>query len=100
VQDFLDNIKNLDHSLGLSSDVFAAITADPVKRCRDLVNAARSTSQRREDFRRTTAEAIKNKAFEGKTLELIRDMPVRWSSTFNMIDRFLLMHKVGDSKFV
>ncbi|PVF92156.1 hypothetical protein CPB86DRAFT_686709, partial [Serendipita vermifera] len=77
-------------------DLLSVIADDPVKRCRDLVNAIRSTSQRREDFRRTTEAGIKNGTLSGKPLELIRDMPVRWSSTFSMIDRFLLMAKAVD----
>jgi hypothetical protein len=95
VQDFLEAIKTLTSPNGISSEVFDALVNDPVKRCRELVNAARSTSQRREDFKRTVADAIKSGTFKGRELELLRDMPVRWSSTFNMIDRFLTMSEVS-----
>jgi hypothetical protein len=71
-----------------------SITTDTIKRCRELVAAVRLTSQRREDFRKTMGEGVVSGAYTGDQLELIRDMAIRWSSTFYMINRFLQLSEV------
>jgi hypothetical protein len=100
VHDFLDAIKLLDNHFDISNDVYDAVRADPVKRCRELVAAIRLTSQRREEFRKTLADARRNGTFDGDQLELLRDMTVRWSSTYNMINRFLTVSGVRTTYYV
>jgi hypothetical protein len=97
VQDFLDTIGKIDarHCPGVAKDLFDAVKRDPVQRCRDLVTAIRSSSQRRDEFRKAVADAATNQGVAGNQLELLRDMPVRWSSTFNMITRFLTLSPVS-----
>jgi hypothetical protein len=80
--------------------MYDAVQADPVKRCRELVAGIRLTSQRREEFRNTVVDARKNGTFGGDQLELLRDMTVRWSSTFNMIDRFLAISSVRTRYYI
>jgi hypothetical protein len=76
------------------SKLYEAVKSDPVKRCRELVGLLRLTSTRRDEYRRILNKAIKDGDFTGPALELIRDMEVRWSSTYNMISRFLEMSEV------
>jgi hypothetical protein len=70
------------------------VKKDPVKRLQELVATLRSSSQRREEFRRFVAEAIRDGRLTGKQKELLRDMPVRWSSTFKMLERYFEMSEV------
>lgn len=91
VQAFLDALSAATPTLGLNEDILKALQADPVKQCRDLVAAIRKSSQRREEFRNLVAGGKAIGAYTCDALELIRDMVVRWSSTYNMIDRFFTM---------
>jgi hypothetical protein len=68
--------------------LYAGITTDTVRRYRELVAAAHSTSQRCEELWRMMSDGIVSGAYDGDELELLRDRVVRWSSTFNMINRF------------
>ncbi|PVF98996.1 hypothetical protein CPB86DRAFT_704104, partial [Serendipita vermifera] len=52
--------------------------------------------QRRDEFRKCVADAINSGTLASTKLELLRDMPVRWSSTFNMIERFLILSPAVD----
>ncbi|KAJ3002031.1 hypothetical protein NUW54_g6071 [Trametes sanguinea] len=73
----------------------AALAANPVKAARDLINKARQSGQRREDFERIVGECIKNRTFgdeEPNGTQLLRDVDTRWSSTFLMIDRLLSLY--------
>ncbi|CAG7851404.1 SubName: Full=Uncharacterized protein {ECO:0000313/EMBL:CCA76236.1} [Serendipita indica DSM 11827] len=91
VQTFLDHIKDIPANAICDTTIHAALLADPVARCRNLVATLRLTSNRRDEYRRVLKKAIEDGNFEGKPLELIRDMVVRWSSTYNMIIRYLTM---------
>ncbi|KAF8595602.1 hypothetical protein BDV93DRAFT_456541 [Ceratobasidium sp. AG-I] len=74
-----------------------ALEAQPVDICRASVSACRSSGLRREVFRQTIVDGNRLGTFRlpgGATflvplLQLLRDMPTRWSSTYNMIKRYL-----------
>ncbi|KAL7282477.1 hypothetical protein ACG7TL_003948 [Trametes sanguinea] len=73
----------------------AALSKNPVKAARELINKARQSGQRREDFDRIVSECIKKKTFGDDTpsgTQLLRDVDTRWSSTFLMIDRLLSLY--------
>ncbi|OSC99488.1 hypothetical protein PYCCODRAFT_1373005 [Trametes coccinea BRFM310] len=69
---------------------------NPVKAARALINKARQSGQRREEFEQIVAECIKNQTlgegFEPGGTQLLRDVDTRWSSTFLMIDRLLALY--------
>ena len=75
-----------------------ALESDVVGKARSLVSACRASGQRREDFQSTITEGNSSKSFlNGKQLwnvQLLRDMDVRWSSTYLMIDRVLELYPV------
>jgi hypothetical protein len=78
-----------------------AFSADPIGRCRRLVVKLRSSGQRRDDFNnwvKTGNEKnwfkIKNKAVKLPHKELLRDVPTRWDSTYQMIKRCIEMRPV------
>lgn len=85
------NINDEDYQKALDSDV--------VGKCRSLVNACRASGQRREELQATITEGNLSNSFpNGKALrkvQLLRDMDVRWSSTYLMIDRVLELYSVG-----
>jgi hypothetical protein len=60
-----------------------------VVKLRNLIIKIRASSQRRQEFRR-----IRNGIPKEPKLELIRDMPVRWNSTFLMIERAMKLKQV------
>ena len=75
-----------------------ALDSDVVGKVRSLVSACRASGQRREDLRSTIMEGNSSKSFpDGKELrnvQLLRDMDVRWSSTYLMIDRVIELYPV------
>ncbi|CDO72044.1 hypothetical protein BN946_scf184943.g79 [Trametes cinnabarina] len=73
----------------------AALSKNPVKAARELINKARQSGQRREDFDWIVSECIKKKTFSDDTpsgTQLLHDVDTRWSSTFLMIDRLLSLY--------
>ena len=75
-----------------------ALDSDVVGKARSLVSACRASGQRREDLQTTITEGNSSRSFpDGKELrnvQLLRDMDVRWSSTYLMIDRVLELYPV------
>lgn len=68
---------------------------DVVTEARNLVTACRASGQRREDFANTIREGNEASSFGDEPLRevvLLKDMDVRWSSTFLMIDRVLELY--------
>ena len=64
----------------------------------NLVTSIRASGQRREDFAIVIAEGNKAGIFGPEWLRevvLLKDMDVRWSSTFLMIDRVLELYPVS-----
>lgn len=81
----------------------APLSTDVVSRARKLVNACRASGQRREDFANTILEGNSSGAFGEDTLParvLLRDMDVRWSCTYLMIDRVLELYPVCTQPFL
>ncbi|KAJ2985876.1 hypothetical protein NUW54_g9999 [Trametes sanguinea] len=74
----------------------AALSQNPVKAARTLINKARQSGQRREEFEHIVAEGIRTQLFgesnEPRGRQLLRDVDTRWSSTFLMIDRLLSLY--------
>lgn len=74
------------------------LRGDVVDGARTLVGKCRSSSQRRDNFQEAIEEGNTSSAFGGgvtkNALELLRDMAVRWSTTFLMIDRMLELYPV------
>lgn len=85
-----------------------ALESGLVGACRESVKSTRSSDIRREGFR----EMIQNGNFEGRfktnlgeiillpLLQLLRDSETRWSSTYNMILRYLQLYPVRDTLFI
>jgi hypothetical protein len=75
-----------------------ALESDVVGKARSLVSTCRASGQRREDLQSTIMEGNSSESFlNGKQLrnvQLLRDMDVRWSSTYLMIDRVLELYPV------
>ena len=78
-----------------------ALRADPIKLARKIVAACRASTNRRLALQRIIEEG---NAHEGgwdgdglqlPSLELLRDIDTRWSSTFLMIDRLILLWPVS-----
>lgn len=92
------NVPPLDVSHIADSGYAQALSRDPIQLLRSLINDCRASSQRREDFLATIDEGNRSHAWaDGKELpvaELLRDMEVRWSSTYLMIDRALELYQV------
>ncbi|OSD06551.1 hypothetical protein PYCCODRAFT_1442690 [Trametes coccinea BRFM310] len=72
---------------------------DPVQQVRDLVTALRQSGQRRNELQQFIAQGVAvgrwNHLPQGeqiKPLQLLRDCETRWSSTFLMLDRVLLLY--------
>lgn len=77
----------------LDDEYYSILKADVIGAARQLVTACRASGQRREDFEETIREGNAQDKFGGDKLRvvtLLRDMDVRWSSTYLMIDRVLL----------
>ncbi|KAI0790281.1 hypothetical protein BC629DRAFT_1287814 [Irpex lacteus] len=73
-----------------------ALAADPVGRVRSLVAACRASGQRREDLRAVIINGNETGRWESiggvPLLQLLRDCPTRWSSTYMMVDRALRLY--------
>ncbi|EJF59222.1 hypothetical protein DICSQDRAFT_65365 [Dichomitus squalens LYAD-421 SS1] len=72
------------------------LAGNPVQKVRDLVSALRSSGQRRHDFEQFISEGIASQSWPDhphiQPLQLLRDCETRWSSTFLMMDRTLLLY--------
>jgi hypothetical protein len=70
-----------------------ALQSNLVVRIQEIVRQLRSSGQRREAFRQTIIDGNRTKHFQVEIphLQLLRSVPTRWSSAFQMIDRFLLL---------
>jgi hypothetical protein len=76
--------------------------SDPVGVCRDSVNAMRSSDLRREGLQATILNGNRQEIFKTSSgdvtfipkLELLRDSKTRWSSTYLMILRYLMLYPV------
>ncbi|CDO71217.1 hypothetical protein BN946_scf184863.g12 [Trametes cinnabarina] len=77
------------------------LSQNPIRAARNLINKARQSGQRREEFEAIVTDCIKNQTFgEGVNpsgTQLLRDVDTRWSSTFLMIDRLLSLYPVKGS---
>ncbi|THH15527.1 hypothetical protein EUX98_g9453 [Antrodiella citrinella] len=77
-------------------DYYNALMNDPVAICRKLVSSCRASRQRHDDLQEVVRKGNTEKTFEDgiqlPCLELLRDMEVRWSSMFLMINRFIEMY--------
>jgi hypothetical protein len=74
-----------------------SLKTDVIAAARHLVTACRASGQRREGFRQTIEEGNKNRSFGEKGLRvvtLLRDMDIRWSFTYLMVDRVLELYPV------
>ncbi|KAJ8581993.1 hypothetical protein M405DRAFT_776899, partial [Rhizopogon salebrosus TDB-379] len=78
-----------------------ALENDPIGGCREIVSACRSSGQRRRRLQAVIKEGNENGYWRGKlpdgkttlpTVQLLRDCPTRWSSTFKMADRVLMLN--------
>ncbi|THH30687.1 hypothetical protein EUX98_g3511 [Antrodiella citrinella] len=72
----------------------AALLRDPVTLVRKLVSSCRVSRLRRDDFHDTILKGNADGSFQQKLrpVQLLRDMEVRWSSTYLMIDRALELY--------
>ena len=73
------------------------LKTDVIAATRHLVTTCRALGQRCEGFRQTIEEGNKNGTFGEKGLHvvtLLRDMDIRWSSTYLMVDRVLELYPV------
>jgi hypothetical protein len=68
-----------------------ALKTDLVARTSDLVKRLRSSGQRREALQQTIRDGNRDKRFSVTlpSLQLLRHVVTRWSSSFQMVDRFL-----------
>jgi hypothetical protein len=85
-----------------------AMANDPVGKCRDIVNACRHSGQRRRRLQAVLETGNANGYWRGKlpdgedkipVLRLLQDCPMRWSSTFKMIDHVLTLYPVSNLSF-
>lgn len=80
----------------------AACGSDPIGRCRKIVIALRASGQRRDEFdnwvktgnEKNWFRNSKGKAIKVPLKQLLRDVDTRWSSTYQMIKRFIEMRPV------
>ncbi|GLB37947.1 putative encoded by [Lyophyllum shimeji] len=75
---------------------------DVVAVAHHLISACRASGPRREDFKNTIVEGNASGAFGDDglpVLTLLREMEIRWSSTYLMIDRVLLLYPGGQPGF-
>lgn len=89
-------INDLQNDFGDSPGVW--IEDDPVVQARTLVNAIRSSGQRREDLEKIILDGYETGKFTKEQVPNhvpLKDMDIRWSSTYLMIDRLLELYPVG-----
>ena len=78
-----------------------ALEADPVGKTRDLVTTCRSSGSRRQELRTVIADGnqsgrwLREEGREIREVQLLRDCKTRWSSTFLLIDRALMLYPVS-----
>lgn len=80
-------------------DYLEALAADVLGIARKLVNTCRVSGKRREEFLDTILQGNLDESWvddDGnpiarETLQLLRDCDTRWSSTYFMVDRVLVM---------
>jgi hypothetical protein len=92
------NVQHEDNlELLADRDYFDSLQSDPVAACRKLVVACRASSLRRFEWNNTilAMKAKKELPEDARVLQLLRDMVVRWSSTYSMIDRAIEMRPVS-----
>ena len=90
----------------LSSDIASRdeeyqriLQGDIIAEARHIVTACRSSGQRREEFTEIIKEENKSGTFgqDGlRVVALLRDMDIRWSSTYLMVDHVLEMYPVSN----
>ena len=79
----------------------AALEADPVGKTRDLVTTCRSSGQRRHELQSVITEGNDSGRWQGEEgrkippVQLLQDCKTRWSSTFLLIDRVLMLYPVS-----
>lgn len=80
-----------------AAEYYSILEDDVVSAARHLVTTCRSSGQRREELAKIIKEGNKSGSFGSSLREvvLLRDMDVRWSSTFLMIDRVLELYPVS-----
>lgn len=91
-----------NNALQDDSEYELALSENPIKAARNLVNKARASGPRREEFERIVADCIKDGTFESEPggTQLLRDVDTRWSSTFLILlqfssdDLLVLLHKL------
>lgn len=78
-----------------------ALEADPVGKTRDLVTTCRSSGSRRRELQAVIADGnqsgrwSREEGREIREVQLLRDCKTRWSSTFLLIDRALMLYPVS-----
>lgn len=79
----------------------------PIEACRESVIAMRASDQRREGLQQVIREGnfhghftIQDQTIIVPSLQLLRDCPTRWSSTYEMIRRYILLYPVSDQSCV
>ena len=82
----------------------AALERDLVGTSRGIVSSCRASGQRRQDLRKLIEDGNNSGFWKGKMInpvhdsmpevQLLRDCETRWSSTFNLIDRMIMLHPV------
>jgi len=85
-----------------------ALATDIIGIARKLVAGCRSSGQRREDFSRTILEGNEAGSWTDSNgnplslpvLQLLRDCETRWSSTFFLLDRMLMLLPVRTSRLL
>ena len=88
-------------------DYFAVLTADVIGTARKVIAMCRVSGKRREEFLNTILEGNLDKTWvdddgnpmSREVLQLLRDCETRWSSTYLMVDRFLVMLPVRPAMF-
>jgi hypothetical protein len=93
-QDFVDALKHTPADPIITDATLRSLRSDVVTRLRELIVACRLTSLRREEWRRTII-GMRHRGKVVPFLALIYDIITRWSATFNMIQRYLLMQEVS-----
>jgi hypothetical protein len=85
--------RDLSTNAALDDDLLYQDTlrGDVIGALRTLINALRASGHRRREFKQTIRELNEKNPIERhlRVRSLLRDMDVRWSSTFLMIDRAL-----------